>query len=44
VTHSGNSVSLEQEMIKGGEVSGAFRLNTSILKAFHRMILASSKG
>jgi flagellar basal-body rod protein FlgB len=44
VTHSGNSVSLEQEMIKGGEVGGAFRLNTSILKAFHRMMLASSKG
>ena len=44
VTHSGNNVSLEQEMSKGGEVNRAFRLNTSIAKAFHRMILTSSRG
>jgi flagellar basal-body rod protein FlgB len=43
VTHSGNSVSLEQELIKAGDVNRAYRLNTSIIKAFHRMILASSK-
>lgn len=44
VTHSGNSVNLEQELIKAGEVNRGFRLNTSIAKAFHRMILASAKG
>jgi flagellar basal-body rod protein FlgB len=44
VTHSGNNVSLEQEMLKAGEVNRAFRLNTSIAKAFHRMILTSSRG
>lgn len=43
VTHSGNSVSLEQEMLKGNDMNRAYRLNTSVLKAFHRMLLASSK-
>lgn len=44
VVHSGNSVSLESEMIKAGEVNRSFALNTSILKSFHRMLLASVKG
>lgn len=44
VTHSGNSVSLEQEMLKSGEVSGQYALNTSIAKAFHRFFLTSVKG
>lgn len=44
VVHSGNSVSMEQEMIKAGEVNRSFALNTSILKAFHRMLLSSAKG
>ncbi|RCS23969.1 flagellar basal body rod protein FlgB [Phyllobacterium salinisoli] len=43
-THSGNTVSLEQEMIKAGEVSRDFSLNTSIVKAFHRMMLTAVKG
>jgi flagellar basal-body rod protein FlgB len=43
VTHSGNSVSLEQELIKAGDVNRAYRLNTSVLKAFHRMILTGAK-
>jgi flagellar basal-body rod protein FlgB len=43
ITHSGNSVSMEQELIKAGEVNRAFRLNTSVAKAFHRMMLASAK-
>jgi flagellar basal-body rod protein FlgB len=44
VSHSGNTVSLENELIKAGEVNRSFRLNTSIAKAFHRMLLASTKG
>jgi flagellar basal-body rod protein FlgB len=44
VTHSGNSVSMEQELIKAGEVNRSFALNAGILKAFHRMLLASAKG
>ena len=43
ITHSGNNVSLEQELMKAGEVNRAFRLNTSLAKAFHRMILTSSR-
>jgi flagellar basal-body rod protein FlgB len=41
---SGNSVSLEKEMVKAGEVNGAFALNNSVIKAFHRMLLTSTKG
>jgi flagellar basal-body rod protein FlgB len=44
VLHSGNTVSLEQEMLKAGDVNRDFSLNTSIIKAFHRMMLTSSKG
>jgi flagellar basal-body rod protein FlgB len=43
-TVSGNSVSLEQEMIKAGEIRGAFSIDTSILKAFHGMWMATLKG
>jgi flagellar basal-body rod protein FlgB len=43
ITHSGNNVSLEQELLKAGEVNRAFRLNTSLAKAFHRMILTSAR-
>lgn len=42
-THSGNSVSLEQELINASDVNRAYKLNTSIAKAFHRMLLASAK-
>lgn len=41
---SGNSVSLEKELVKAGEVSSAFALNNSVIKAFHRMLLTSTKG
>jgi len=44
VVHSGNSVSLEEQMLKAGEVSGAYARNTSVIKTFHRMLLASSRG
>ncbi len=43
-THSGNSVSLEMEMIKAGDVRTSYSLNTSIMKAFHGMWLSSLKG
>jgi flagellar basal-body rod protein FlgB len=42
--HSGNSVSLESELSKASDVSRAYKLNASIAKAFHRMLLASAKG
>jgi flagellar basal-body rod protein FlgB len=44
VTHSGNSVSLEKEMIKAGEVNRTYSLNTSVVKAFNQMLMASVKG
>ena len=42
-THSGNNVSLEQELIKAGEVNRAYRLNTSIVRTFHRMLMTSAR-
>ncbi len=39
--YSKNSVSVEQELIKAGEVSRQHSLNTTIVKAFHRMLLSS---
>ena len=42
--HSGNSVALEEEMIKAGEVNRGFALNTAIVQAFHRMLIMSVKG
>lgn len=44
VLHSGNSVVLEQQLLKAGEVRRLFSLNAGITKAFHRMLLASAKG
>lgn len=41
---SGNSVSLEKELVKASDVNGAFQLNNSVVKSFHRMLLASTKG
>ena len=38
-TPSGNNVSLEQEMLKAGDIAGQFSLNTSVYKSFHKMIL-----
>ncbi|GIL00252.1 MAG: flagellar biosynthesis protein FlgB [Alphaproteobacteria bacterium] len=38
--HSGGNVNLEQEMIKASQVSADYRLNTSIMRSFHRMFLS----
>jgi flagellar basal-body rod protein FlgB len=44
VVHSGNSVSLEQEMLKAGDVNKDYSLNTAIIKSFHRMFMSSVKS
>jgi flagellar basal-body rod protein FlgB len=44
VAHSGNSVSLEQEMLKANEVNRAYSMNTAITKAFGQMLNSSVKG
>jgi flagellar basal-body rod protein FlgB len=43
VTASGNDVSVEQELMKAGEIGRNYNLNTSIVKSFQRMMLASVK-
>ena len=43
-SESGNTVSLEQQMIDAGEVNRSFSLNTSIVKAFHGMLMASVRS
>jgi flagellar basal-body rod protein FlgB len=42
-THSGNNVSLENELLKLGETNSQFALNTGLIKSFNRMIMASLK-
>jgi flagellar basal-body rod protein FlgB len=44
VVHSGNSVSLEQEMLKAGDINRDYSLNTAIIKSFHRMFMSSTKS
>ena len=39
VVHSGNSVSVEQEMIKAGDVNRDYSMNAAIVRSFHRMLL-----
>jgi flagellar basal-body rod protein FlgB len=41
---SGNDVSLDTELLKIGETTSQYSLNTNIIKSFHRMIVASLKG
>ncbi|MBB6467287.1 flagellar basal body rod protein FlgB [Aminobacter carboxidus] len=44
VLPSDNTVAVEDELMKAGEVRRSFELNTAIVKAFHRMIMLSTKG
>jgi flagellar basal-body rod protein FlgB len=41
---SGNNVSLESEMMKGGEINRAYSLNAAVVKAFNSMLVQSAKG
>ena len=43
VTHSGNSVSVDQQFLKANEVRSAYSLNVAIVRAFNRMLLTSAK-
>ena len=47
VSHFGrrmpNDVSIEKELMKAGEIGRNYNLNTSIVKSFQRMMLASVK-
>lgn len=44
VQHSGGTVTLEAELLKAGEVNRAYAMNAGVIKAFHRMLIASAKG
>ncbi|WP_112809451.1 flagellar basal body rod protein FlgB [Ensifer sp.] len=39
VQQSGNSVAIEQEMMKTGEIKRDYELSAGLVKAFHRMML-----
>jgi flagellar basal-body rod protein FlgB len=41
---SKNTVVLESELLKSGEIRRGFELNTAIVKAFHRMALTTMRG
>ena len=43
ITESGNSVGLETEMAKAGEVNRGYLLTTSVVKSFHSMLMAALK-
>lgn len=42
--HSGNDVDIEKEFMKSGETMRNYATNVQVVKAFHRMLLASVKG
>lgn len=42
--HSGNSVTIEQELLKASETKGAYTLNTTLMRSFHRLIMSATKG
>jgi flagellar basal-body rod protein FlgB len=44
VVHSGNSVSIEEQLMKSGEVSRDQALNGGVVKAFNRMLALSVKA
>lgn len=43
-TLSGNSVNVEEQLMKAGEVARGYSLNTGVVRAFHRMMLSAVKG
>lgn len=43
VSPSGNTVVLEQELVKAGEVRRTMELNTAIVKSFHRMLMMTTR-
>lgn len=44
VKNTGASVALDQELMKADEVNRAFALDTSVMRSFHRMLMASLRS
>lgn len=43
VSHSGNTVSIDRQMVMAAEVRQGYALNTSVVKSFHRLFLSAVK-
>ena len=43
ISHSGNSVTLEQEMIKASDIHRSYSLDTAITRSFHQMLNMAAK-
>lgn len=43
VLSTGNSVVVENELMKSGEIRRAYELNTAIVKSFHRMMMMTTR-
>ncbi|MBL8582289.1 MAG: flagellar basal body rod protein FlgB [Rhizobiaceae bacterium] len=43
LTSTSNSVHVEDELVKAGEVRRSYELNTAIVKSFHRMMMMTTK-
>jgi flagellar basal-body rod protein FlgB len=44
VTETGNSVGLEEELLKAGDVNRDYSLTTNVVKSFHSMLMSVVKG
>jgi flagellar basal-body rod protein FlgB len=44
VVYSGNSVNLEQEMLKAGEIGSAHALDVGVVRSFHQMLINTVKS
>ncbi len=43
-SHSGNSVRLEQELLRASEINRGMQFNTGVVQVFHRMLAATVRG
>ena len=43
ITHSGNSVTLEQELIKASDIHRSYSLDTALTRSFHQMLNMAAK-
>ena len=43
VSVSGNTVTIEQELLKAGEIRSAFALDNAVVHAFHKMVLSVAR-
>ena len=43
VSETGNSVGMEEELLKAGEINRDYSLTTNIVKSFHSMLMAAIK-